>query len=405
MKERVVISGLGVISSIGIGKDEFWRNLIAGKTGISKITSFDTSQYFVHKGGEIKTNFAQYFLTPKQIHFLGRTTQLALAATKLALDDAGLSYDKLSKYKVGVVLGTTTTESCLLESLDKTWIKEGIDKLDKFSILLYPANTLSTYLAMEFNLGGRNLVLPTACSAGNYALGYSFDLIREKRADLVIAGGVDGFSKIAFTGFARLGAVAPQLCQPFDKNRQGMMVGEGAGILIVESLKSALKRGAHIYAEIIGYGLSCDAFSMLIPDSKGIACCIEKALAEAKVKKEEVDYISAHGTGTIQNDKEECLAIKKVFGAGYKKIPISSIKSMLGHCMGASSAIEAVACCLTLKNDIIPPTINYQTPDPECDIDCVPNKAREQKVNIALNNSYAFGGNNACLVLKKLIYT
>jgi 3-oxoacyl-[acyl-carrier-protein] synthase II len=244
-------------------------------------------------------------------------------------------------------------------------------------------------------------MISTACAAGNYAIGYGFDLIRMDRADAVFAGGSDPFSRISFTGFNQLSAVAPEKCQPFDKNRKGMMVAEGAGVLIMESLEAALKREAPIYAEILGYGLSCDAQHMTQPSVEGISACMIKATQDAAIEIDEIDYVSAHGTGTAANDRAECAAIKKVFGTRYKQIPVSSIKSMLGHTMGAASALEAITCALVVRNDIIPPTINYETPDPECDVDCVANQARKRIVNIALNNSFAFGGNNASLVLKK----
>ncbi|MEK6528687.1 MAG: beta-ketoacyl-[acyl-carrier-protein] synthase family protein, partial [Nitrospirota bacterium] len=257
---------------------------------------------------------------------------------------------------------------------------------------------------------GPNYLIPTACAAGNYAIGYGADLIRAGDIDYAVAGGADSFSKFAFSGFHRLYAMASEKCQPFDKNRKGMIVGEGAGILLLESLDSALKRKADIYAEILGYGISCDAFHITTPHMAGIEKAILKALKDAGVEKEEVDYICSHGTGTPNNDKAECSAIKNVFSASadslgrkeqYKTIPVSSIKSMLGHPMGAASAIEAIACCLAVKEDIIPPTINFETADPECDIDCVPNKARRKRVKVALNNGFAFGGNNSCLVVKK----
>jgi 3-oxoacyl-[acyl-carrier-protein] synthase II len=241
----------------------------------------------------------------------------------------------------------------------------------------------------------------TACAAGNYAIGYGFDLIKQGRADIVLAGGSEPLSKVAFTGFNQFSAVAPERCQPFDKNRKGMIVAEGAGILVVESLERALNRNAPIYAEILGYGLSCDAYHMTKASVEGLAACMKKAIREAGISHKEVDYISAHGTGTVANDRNECAAIREVFGSDYQKIPVSSIKSMLGHTMGAASALEALACSLVVKYDMIPPTINFETPDPECDIDCVPNTARKHTVSIALNNSYAFGGNNASLVLKK----
>jgi 3-oxoacyl-[acyl-carrier-protein] synthase II len=247
------------------------------------------------------------------------------------------------------------------------------------------------------------MMFSTACAAGNYAIGYGFDLIVLEKADLVIAGGSDAFSKVAFTGFNQFSAVAPEKCRPFDKNRKGMMVAEGAGILVLESLEHALKRKANIYAEVAGYGLSCDANHMTLPLVDGVSDCMRKAMRNAGITGKEIDYISAHGTGTIANDRSECAAIKGVFGDDSKKIPISSIKSMLGHTMGAASALEAVSCALSIKYGTIPPTINFETLDPECDIDCVPNEARKHSVNIALNNSYAFGGNNASLVLKKYI--
>ena len=229
------------------------------------------------------------------------------------------------------------------------------------------------------------------------------NLIKSGKFDIMIAGGADPIARTNFTGFARLVAMAPEKCQPFDKDRKGMMVGEGAGVLILEDLDSAKKRGANTYAEILGYGLSCDAYHMSIPSLKGIKKVMMKAMNEAKINPDEVDYISAHGTGTIPNDKTECQAIREVFNNNYKEIPISSIKSMLGHTMGAASAIEAISCCLAIKNNLIPPTINFETPDSECDIDCVPNQARKKNVNVVLNNSFAFGGNNACVVLRKYV--
>lgn len=247
---------------------------------------------------------------------------------------------------------------------------------------------------------GENLLIPNACAAGNYALGYGFDLIRKGEIDFAIVGGADSLSRVAFQGFQRLYAMSPDICSPFDKDRHGMLLGEGAGILILESLEKALSRKAPIYAKVLEYGLSCDAFNMTIPNRVGIKKSMTKAIKNANISIDDIDYISAHGTGTIQNDKEESGAIKEIFGE--KQVPVSSIKSMLGHCMGAASALESIACCLALKEDIIPPTINFKTPDPECDIDCVPNSARKIKVQTALNNGFAFGGNNCCVVLGKL---
>lgn len=400
-ERRVVITGLGVISSIGIGWEEFWKNLIAGKSGISKIESFDTKDYDRHYGGEVKNFKPEQFIDRRKLKRMGRTSQLAVSAARLALEDAKIRIRELKKQRAGVCVGTTMGETQILEVINKAWLTRGIEKIDISLIPDYPTNEISTNLGNEFKFKGANLIFSNACAAGNYSIGYAYDLIKNNRADVMLAGGVDAFSRINFVGFNRLYAIAPQICQPFDKNRKGMLVSEGAGMLVLESMETALKRKAPIYAEVLGYGLSCDAYQMTTASIEGVATCLKKALKEANIKPEEVDYINAHGTGTPTNDKVECSAIKRVF-KNYKKIPTNSIKSMLGHTMGAAAAIEALACCLTIKEGIIPPTINYKTPDPDCDIDCVPNHARKAEVKIALNNSQAFGGNNACLVLKKV---
>lgn len=400
MNRRVVVTGIGVISSIGIGKDTFWDNLINGKSGISEVTSFDTSGHATHVGGEVKSFKPEDFIARKRSKFMGRASQLAIAATKLALEDAKLNKKSISETIASVCLGTTMGEIQSVENADQTWIRGGLKKVDNLRLYQSPVNNLPSNVAIEFKLRGRNRIFTTACAAGNYAIGFGYDLLQAGDSDIVIAGGADAFSWIAFTGFNKVGAAAPEKCQPFDKNRKGMIPGEGAGILVLESLEDAQKRRAHIYAEILGYGLSCDANHMTNPNAEGVASCMLAALSETGLNKADIDYICAHGTGTVHNDRVESAAIKQIFGD--RKIAVSSLKSMLGHTMGAASAIEAIACCLSVENDIIPPTINFETPDPDCDVDCVPNKARNQKVDIALNNGFAFGGNNACLVLKKL---
>lgn len=399
MKRRVVITGLGIISSIGIGKDAFWDNLIAGKSGISEVTAFDTSKHATHLGGEVKNFKPEDFISKNRIKLTGRASQLAIAATKLALKDAGLDEKSISDLRTSVCLGTTMGEIQSVESVDHKWIRSGKKEIEKWPVYQSPVNNIPSNVAIEFKFKGRNRIFTTACAAGNYAIGYGYDLLLADETDLVIAGGSDAFSWIAFTGFNKLSATASEKCQPFDKNRKGMIPGEGSGILVLETLDNALKRNAPIHAEILGYGLSCDAFHMTNPQVEGVAQCMRNALKEAGIPITEVDYISAHGTGTIHNDRTECAAINEVFER--RKVAVSSIKSMLGHTMGAASAIEAITCCLAIRNGIIPPTINYETPDPECDINCVPNTARRQPVDTALNNGFAFGGNNACLVLRK----
>ncbi|KPK01791.1 MAG: hypothetical protein AMK71_04320 [Nitrospira bacterium SG8_35_4] len=399
-KRRVVVTGLGVLSSVGIGKDKFWKAILDGNSGISKVSSFDTKDYRCHYAGEIKNFYPQEFIPKRRIPFLGRTSQLSIAATSMALEDAGFSGKGFHKERIGVFMGTTMGEKPLEDAVD-TWIIAGTENLDRAKVMQSSANNIPANIANYFQLEGPNYLIPTACAAGNYAVGYGFDFIKRGDLDYAIVGGADAFSRLAFTGFQRIYAMAPEKCQPFDKNRRGMLVGEGAAVLFLESLDSALQRNAEIYAEIPGYGISCDAYHMTAGKPEGIGKAILKALKYTQTEKEEVDYINAHGTGTAGNDKTECAAIKGVFKEHTKLISVSSIKSMLGHPMGAASAIEALACCLSVRDNIIPPTINFQTPDEECDIDCVPNIARVKRVNVALNNGFAFGGNNSCLVVKK----
>jgi 3-oxoacyl-[acyl-carrier-protein] synthase II len=399
--KRVVVTGLGVVSAVGIGKERFWEAITKGKSGISEISLFDASGFKCRYGGEVKNFRPEEFIPKRRLKFLGRASQLAIVASLLALEDAKLSVKSLPKIKTSVAIGTTMGERPL-EELVLIWARGGLKEIDRQRIMQASVNNLSANVALYFNAQGQNYLFPTACAAGNYAIGYGFDLIRAGEIDYVLAGGSDVFSYIAFVGFQSIYAMAAEKCRPFDKNRKGMMLGEGSGMVLLERLDLALKRNADIYAEISGYGLSCDAYHATAPDSNGIARAMDKALKETGLTYHDVDYICAHGTGTPMNDKVECQAIKQVFKERSKEVPVSSIKSMLGHPMGAASAIEAIACCLAVKQDKIPPTINFETPDPECDIDCVPNTARKKKVNIALNNGFAFGGNNSCLVLKKI---
>lgn len=398
-KRRVVISGLGVVSAIGIGKDDFWKAALEGKCGISKVSSFDTKDFRCHYAGEIKNFHPEKYLPKRKISYLGRTSQMAITAAQFALKDARVALKTIDREQTGVFIGTTMGERPLEESID-IWVKEGLDKIQKKHLLQSTANNISNNIGSFFKLKGPNFLIPNACAAGNFAVGYAFDLIKSGHIDYALAGGADSFSKVAFSGFHRLFAMAPEKCQPFDKNRKGMMLGEGAGIMFIETLESALKREAPIYAEILGYGISCDAFHMTAPRPEGIEKAIRKALFDAGITPKDVDYINAHGTGTPANDKAECAALKKVFGTTMP--PISSMKSMLGHTMGAASTIESIGTLLAIDNGMLPPTINYTTPDPECEIDCVANKARPAKINIAIKDGFAFGGNNACVVYKKL---
>jgi len=401
MHKRVVITGIGLVSSIGIGKEAFWGNLLAGKSGVSPVTAFDTKDYPTHNGAEVKDFNPEKYLNKKEIDSMGRASQMAVVAARLAIEDAGLDLKTIINEKAGVVVGTTMGEIQELEKIDDLWIEKGESFINPAWAIRFPANNINNNIAKSLNLQSDNVMIPCACAAGNYAISNAFDLIKLNRNNLMFAGGADAFSRIAYTGFNRLLSMAPEKCAPFDKNREGIILGEGAGIVVLESLDAALERGANIYAEIAGYGLSCDAYHMTSPQFGGIVSAILLALKDSNVDLKDIDYINAHGTGTPANDKTECLALKKIFKEYLKDIPVSSTKSMLGHTMGAASAFEAIACALAITHDTIPPTINYETPDPDCDIDCVPNISRAHKVNFALNNGFAFGGNNACLVLKK----
>lgn len=397
MYKRVVITGLGAVSSLGIGWPTFWENLLSGKSGISKISQFNTSNFERHNACEIKNYSHDKFKFSSRFNKFGRSSQLAILASKLALKDALFENQSLRR-KIGIFIGTTMGESRIFENINDLLINDPKTSINSFLPLLYPSNTIITNLYSEFNSEGENCLFANACAAGNYSLGYAFDLIRTGRIDIALAGGVDSFSRVAFSGFHRLLAIAPEKCQPFDLNRKGILVGEGAGILVVEDYQHAINRGAKIYAEILGLGFSCDAQHMTNPDPLSVAKAINKTLKYSNIKPKEVDYISAHGTGTLENDKAECKAYNEIFGFLKTKIPMSSIKSMIGHTMGAAAALESIACCLALRYSEIPPTINFENKDPQCDIDCVPNKSRKQKCQIVLNNSQAFGGNNACIL-------
>jgi len=396
MSRRVVVTGLGLVTSVGIGRDAFWTAILAGTDGSDEVRTFDTSRYKVHRACEVKD-----LIPPKLESDPGPASVLAAAAAELALRDAGLD-PPLGD--AGLAIGTTGGEIPILERINRRRHEAGRDSVDPAEFLRYPCHLIAANVARHFGITGPNRVVPTACAAGNYAISMAKDWIESGRADIVLAGGSDPLSTVAFTGFSRMFAISPDRCRPFDKNRKGILPGEGAAILVLESLESARRRGATIYAEVIGYGFSCDAYhpTMPHPDGAGVRLAMERALRDAKLAPSDVDYVSAHGTGTQANDRIEASAIRAVLGAETSRVPVSSIKSMIGHAMGAASAIEAVACALAIHTGFVPPTINYETPDPECPLDVVPNQARSVRVDVALNNAYAFGGNNSCVVFSRL---
>lgn len=398
MTRQVVITGLGVVAPNAIGHPAFLEALRRGVSGIDDIRSFDTSAYSVHRGGEVK-GLTDLDGAPAAAGGVGRTTLMMTVAAREALADAGLSSATFDPERVGVLVGTTSGEVQDMEAIDEAWTQGRSETFPPAAYAGFCSNSIPTRVAAALGVRGPALVLANACASGNFAVGFGCELIRQGQADVIVAGGADALSKVALGGFSRVHAVAPDRCQPFDKNRKGMMVSEGAGVVILEDEQRAVTRGASIYARILGAGLGCDAFHLTAPDPEGMAHVMRLALQDAGLSPADVGYISAHGTGTALNDLTETTAIKAAFGDRAHAIPVSSIKSMIGHTMGAASAIETVACCLALRHQFLPPTINYVDPDPQCDLDYVPNITRALKVDVVMNNSFAFGGNNASVVL------
>lgn len=396
---RVVITGLGVVTSIGIGVEAFTAGLREGRSGVKPITAFDTTG-FAHANGCEVTDFEPgRWITRQQPEELGRASQFSVAAARMAVDDAGLTAADVRSRRSLVSVGTTDGESRDLDQLVAAGMDTGPDAYDPGVARRVPAGRLSSGIVRELGLEDVEAVtIPTACAAGNYAVGYGYDALRSGDVDIALCGGADAACRKTFTGFYRLGTVAPEVCRPFDKDREGILTGEGAGILLMESLDSAVARGARIYAEVLGYGLACDALHPVAPDRDSIARTMEIAHRNAGVTPDRIDFVSAHGTGTKANDITEAGAIRQVFGADTMPRTVS-IKSMIGHSMGAASAVAAAACALAITEGFIPPTINHRETDPECAVDCVPNKAVEAELNIVQNNALAFGGNNAVLIL------
>jgi 3-oxoacyl-[acyl-carrier-protein] synthase II len=405
---RVVITGLGAVTSVGIGVPEFLAALLAGRSGARPLTAFDTSGFAYANGCEVVGFDPEPWLRHYAPHELGRATQFSIAAARMAMEDAGLSTRDTAGPAAGgpgrkslISIGTTDGESRDLDQLVGALVAHGPARLDPTVARRVPAGRLSVCVAHELGLTNAEAVtLPTACAAGNYAIGYGADAVRSGEVEFALCGGADAVCRKTFAGFYRLGTIAPERCRPFDRDRKGILTGEGAGVLVLESLESALARGARVYAEVLGYGLNCDAHHPVAPDQASVARCMELAHRNAGVKPHEIDFISAHGTGTRANDVTEASAIRGVFGD--RPPPTVSIKSMIGHTMGAASALAAVACALALTHQFIPPTINHEETDPECDLDCVPNTARRTPLGVVQNNALAFGGNNAVLILSRL---
>ncbi|MFC1658687.1 beta-ketoacyl-ACP synthase II [Candidatus Omnitrophota bacterium] len=411
MNRRVVVTGLGVISPVGNDVSSFWQNLKEGISGVDKLTLFDSAAYDSQVAGQVKGfNPQDYGIKPKDLRRMARFSQFAIAASRQAIEDSGLELDKEDKDRIGVLIGSGIGSLQIIEKEHVVLLRDGPSRVSPFMIPILIVNEASGWVGMTFGLKGPNSCVATACASGSHATGDAFKIVERGDADIMIAGGTEAaISPMSVAGFCALRALSqrndqPQKAsRPFDSQRDGFVMAEGAGVVVLESLEHATKRKAKIYAEIIGYGMSCDAYHLTAPDpdGKGASLAMQSALKDAGVKPEEVDYINAHGTSTKLNDKIETMAIKKALGAHAKKVMVSSTKSMVGHLLGAAGGVEFVVVCLTVKNNIVTPTINYEYPDPDCDLDYVPNAARSAEVNVAMSNSLGFGGHNATLIVKK----
>ncbi len=410
MTRRVVVTGLGMVTPLGVGVEKNWEAVCAGKSGIGPITKFDATGFSSRIAGEVKDFAAEDFLEKQMIRRFDEFVHYAVAGARMAMEDSGLKIDADNAHRVGCVTGSGLGGLSMLEHFHSVLLEKGPRKVSPFFIPGIIVNMVPGQIAIEYGAKGPNLSTVTACAASSHAIGESFRMIREGIADAIITGGTEAtVTPLGFSGFCSMRALSTRndepekASRPFDLDRDGFIMSEGAGILILEEMEHALERGADIYAELVGYGLTADAYHVSAPDPDGTGAigCMKMALADSGIKPEDLDYINAHGTSTKLNDLAENRAIKALFGEHAYRLAISSTKSMTGHLLGAAGGVEAIFTVLTIKRGIIPPTINYETPDPDCDLDYVPNKARQVKVRTALSSSFGFGGANACLVFRE----
>ena len=409
---RVVVTGIGCLSALGPDTASFWDSLLKGRSGISRLTRFDPTDFPSKVGAEIRDFDPGKFMDPKEAKRNDRYTQYAVAASRMAIEDAKVDTTKLDAERFGVIIGSGIGGMETIENQARVLIERGPSRVSPFTIPSLIANIASGVVAIEFRAKSVNFGVVSACASGSHALGEAMRHIRDGHADIMLSGGSEAaITRLGYAGFCNMKAMSTDFndtpekaSRPFDKLRDGFVMGEGAGVLVIESLEHAQARGARIYCELAGYGATCDAYHITGQDQegKGLALCLNRALSEAGVAKSEVSYINAHGTSTPINDRCETLAIKRVFGEQAPKIAISSTKSMTGHLLGAAGGVEAAVCALAIHNGVVPPTINLENPDPDCDLDYVPNQARKMKVDVAISNNLGFGGHNASLVFKAL---
>lgn len=405
---RVVVTGLGAVAPNGIGVEQFWENIIRGVSGVATITRFDASKHDTKIAGEVKGFDPLNWIEKKEIRKMDLFIQFAIAAAQMAFDDAGLKVTDDVRERMGVFVGTGMGGIPALEESHKILLERGPGRVSAFFIPSIITNMGSGQISMRFGMKGPNSCVCTACATGNHAIGESFRLIQRGDADVMIAGGTEAvITPLTIAGFSAMRALSTRnseperASRPFDKDRAGFVMGEGCGLMVLESLENAQRRGVRIYAELVGYGMSADAYHITLPALDGAVRSMRLSLEDAKMAPSEVEYVNAHGTSTPAGDANETQALKEVFGEHARKLPVSSTKSMTGHLLGGAGGIEAGITVLAIRDQIAPPTINHEFPDPECDLDYVPNHARPMKIDHALSNSFGFGGTNGCLIFKR----
>ncbi len=411
-RKRVVVTGIGTITSLGIGIEPFWGNILAGKSGIDSVTSFDVTDYPSKVGSEVREFNAGDYMDPKEARRNDRYTHFSVAATRLALSDASMDTTKLDSDRIGVLVGSGIGGMLTIQTQSRRLYEMGPRKVSPFMIPSLIANIASGVIAIEIGARGPNYGLVSACSTATHAIGESFRILRDGDADVMVAGGSEAaITELGYAGFCSMKAMSTsynddpsRASRPFDQGRDGFVMGEGAGVLVLETLEHAEARGADIYCEVKSYAATCDAYHITSPDPEGKALskAIGKTIVDAGLEPSDIDYINAHGTSTPYNDKFETLAIKKALGEHASKTLISSTKSMTGHLLGAAGGIESAVCAMALKEGKVPPTINYEDPDPDCDLDYVPNTMREADISTALCNNSGFGGHNASVLFGKI---
>jgi len=410
LKRRVVVTGVGLVTPLGVGIDNVWQRILNGESGITPITRFDTTRHDTKFAGEVKDFNAEEYMSHKEVKKVDLFIQYALAATKIAVEDSGIDMTREDPERAGVIVGTGLGGLPTLEKYHSIFLERGPGRISPFFIPMLIANEAPAHISIQYGMKGPNLCIVTACATGNHSIGDATRAIQYGDADIMVAGGTEAnLTPLTVGGFNAMKALSTRndapakASRPFDKDRDGFVIAEGSGIVILEELDHALQRGARIYAEVAGYGYNGDAYHITAPapDGEGFIRCIRMALRDAGLSPDEVDHINAHGTSTGLNDQTETLAIKTVFKERAHKIPVSATKSMVGHLLGAAGAVEAIFSILAIRDNVCPPTINYETPDPDCDLDYVPNKVRSHSVNVVLSNSFGFGGTNGTLIFRR----